>query len=332
MAFRKRLFEAEVDWAELKPQEFSYVPCNICGSFDFTTLASFLINRTEFFMVKCNECGLIWRNPLPGQRFLYSLYGPKYFDIAQESGKAETRLHHSVGISACKLQDHVGIVDKGSKDRRFRDKISDEVVRIWISLGIRPADVSGSRRRLLEVGGGRGYLQRAAQRAGWETTGLEISPHGIKAAIANGFLVFPIPLDDLCTRYVPHEKYFDTIVFYDFLEHVEDPARVLRMMNLLLSDAGHIIFRIPETTTCPRYHLIDHIWHFPLDALDALLQKENFDTFHAHYSGSFKASNGETYENITFYAKKLDVPPPRRKLIINPNPLEDWLRSYGREE
>lgn len=328
MALRKRLFEHEIDWAELKPQESLYIPCNICGSSNFTTLASLLINRAEFFMVQCNECKLIWRNPLPGQTFLYQLYGPRYFNVAQEATEAEKRVHHSVGISTSKLQDQVGIVDRGQADQKFRDDISDEIVRIWMSLGVPPKE-SGQKRRLLEIGGGRGYLQRAAQRAGWETMGLEISPHAIKEAIANGFLVFPIPLDDLCTRFIPNEK-FHVIVSYDFLEHVDDPARVLRMLNFLLSDDGHIIFRIPETKGCPRYHLIDHIWHFPPSALDLLLQKENFDIFHAHYSGPFKASTGETYENITFYAKKLDVPPPPRDLVIEPNPLDDWLKNYGK--
>lgn len=332
MAFRNRLFEQEVDWAELKPQEAVYVPCNICGSFDFASLASLLINRSEFFIVKCNECGLIWRNPLPGQTFLYQLYGPRYFNVAQEGTEGKKQMRHSVGISTSKLQDQVGIVDKGQADQKFRHDISDEVVRTWFSLGVRPRDASGERRKLLEIGGGRGYLQRAAQRAGWETMGLEISPHAIKEAIANELLVFPIPLDDLCTRYVPHENYFHAIVSYDFLEHVDDPARVLRMMNFLLADDGYIIFRIPETKACPRYHLIDHIWHFPCDALDLLFQKENFDIFHAHYSGSFKVSNGEAYQNITFYAKKLDAPRPPGPPVIKPNPLEEWLNNYGKKD
>jgi len=330
MAFRNRLFEHEVDWAELKPQEFAYVPCNICHSFNFTTLASLLINRAEFSMVRCNECGLIWRNPLPGQTFLYQLYGPRYFNVSQEPAASGMNLRHSVGISTSRLQDQVGIVDKGLADQKFRDDISDEVVRIWMSLGVRPKDISGKKRRLLEIGGGRGYLQRAAQRAGWETMGLEISPHGIKAAIANGLLVFPIPLDDLCTRYPPKEK-FHVIISYDFLEHVDDPARVLRMMSSLLSNDGHIVFRVPETTSaCPQYHLIDHVWHFPPNALDMLLQKEGFDLFHAHYSGPFKASSGEGYENVTYYARKLETPRAPGDVVVNPNPLAEWVKNYGK--
>jgi len=329
MGYPIRFFQADVSWADLKSEEFLYVPCNICGSFDFKALASLIINWGEFFLVQCKECGLIWRNPLPGRTFSYSLYSPEYFNVAKQSTAfTDVESLHHVGIAGSKLEDHVGIADVRPQDREFRDAISDEVVRTWISLGVQPTDATGKRRRLLEIGGGRGYLQRAAQRVGWETMGLEISPHGIKEAIANGLLVFPIPLDDFCTKYVPYKKYFDVIVAYDFLEHVDDPARVLRMIHFLLVDDGYFIFRIPETKACPRLHLIDHIWHFPCDVLDVLMQKEQLEIFYAHYSGQFKASNLETHENITFYAKKLAEPLAPRKLFIRPNPLEEWLKKY----
>ena len=71
--------------------------------------------------------------------------------------------------------------------------------------------------------------------------GLEISPHGIKEAIRKGSIVLPIFLDELCTRYLPYDKYFDLIVCYDFLEHVDDPARVLRMIHYILAEDGIII-------------------------------------------------------------------------------------------
>ena len=333
MNYPIRLFQAEVSWADLKPEEFLYVPCNVCGSFDFKSLASLIINWCEFFLVQCKECGLIWRNPLPGRTFSYSLYSPQYFNVAKQPAVfTDVESQHHVGVARSKLEDQVGIADERPQDREFRDAISDEVVRAWMSRGIQPTDATGKCRRLLEIGGGRGYLQRAAQRAGWETMGLEISPHGIKDAIANGLLVFPIPLDDFCTKYVPYKKYFDVIVAYDFLEHVDDPARVLRMIHFLLVDAGHFILRIPETKACPRLHLIDHVWHFPCGALDILMQKEQFEIFHAHYSGQFKASNLETHENITFYAKKLAESLEPRKLVVIQNPLEKWVTEYQKSK
>jgi SAM-dependent methyltransferase len=313
MSIPPRILAAEVSWADTKAEELVHVPCNICGTFDCDPLASLVLNSTEFFLLRCRRCGLIWRDPLPGKTFSYQLYSERYFDVA---------LHSPA------LVDQVGIADVRPDARQFRDAISDEVVRIWQSLGLSPLEETGEPRRLLEVGGGRGYLQRAADRAGWHTMGVEISPHGIKEAIKNGSLVFPIPLDELSLKYVPYQGYFDVVVFYDFLEHVDDPARVLRTIGALLKNTGSIVFRVPETVGCPRLHLIDHIWHFEPQALDMLLYKEGFTVWHAHYSGTFKAANGLSMENMTIYARKSTGADPGPHFTLAQNPLDAWLSTH----
>lgn len=313
MPYPKRILDVDVTWTELRLQEITYIPCNICGTFDYEPLASLTINSSEFFLVRCKRCRLIWKTPLPGKTFSYGLYSEKYFDVIQHSPH---------------LIDQVGIADIKPEARTFRDAISDEVIKTWIRLGVVPKDQAGATRKLLEIGGGRGYLQHAAARAGWDTIGIEISPFGIKEAITNGFLVYPIPLDELSVKYVPYKGFFDVVVFYDFLEHVDDPSRVLRMIRSLLKDDGVIIFRVPETTDCPCLHLIDHVWHFEPSTLDVLLRKEQFCIWRAHYSGTFKASNGMSMENITFYARKLSKETSACKVSVEINPLESWLRQH----
>ena len=61
----ERVFEGHVHWARLKPEEFVWTPCVLCGSPQYEVLASLIINWVEFFIVKCSACGLMWRNPLP---------------------------------------------------------------------------------------------------------------------------------------------------------------------------------------------------------------------------------------------------------------------------
>lgn len=250
----------------------------------------------------------MWRNPLPGVTFSSELYSEKYFSVDKHSPL---------------LVDHVGIRDEGPEARKFRDQISHKVVQTWIDRGIQPWQRNdGTSRQLLEIGGGRGYLQRAATQRGWATTGLEISPHGIKEAIGQKLVVLPITLDELGSRYLPYEKYFDLVVFYDFLEHVDDPTRVLRTIRQLLADDGAIIFRVPNTAEKPSAHLIDHIWHFSDVTLPTLLGKESFEVTGAHFSGIFRPSDGPPVDNITVYAKKSDTvinaPVP---LNLEPNPL-----------
>ena len=316
MAAPERILSAQVPWARLNPSEFTHVPCNVCGCWHDEVLAGLVVNWSEFLLVRCRRCGLIWRNPLPGRTFNETLYDENYF---------------RVDAYGPDIRHQVGIPDHGEDEREFRDRISRKEVETWIKFGFKPKDESGKPRRLLEIGGGRGYLQQAAREFGWDTIGLEISPHGIKSAITKGQVVLPVTLDELCLRYVPYESYFDLIIFYDFLEHVDDPGRVLRMVRFVLSQDGTIIFRVPNTVGRPSLHLIDHVWHFSLKSLSLLLAKEGFRIVRAHHSGTYDAPGKGTIQNITVLAAKSDAPQATepKEVELEPNPLAAWLEAQS---
>ena len=302
----KRLLEEEVPWATLRPEEFRDVPCNICGSSDFTIRASLAINKIEFLLVECENCALIWRNPLPGETFISSLYTKDYYRAPSA------------------LRDHVGIADTEPTDKQFRDWISAQVVKSWVELGIESKGPSGESKKLLEIGGGGGHLQKAAAARGWDTLGLEISEHAVGEASKEGLNVLPLPLDTVCEENTQFRNHFDVIVFYDLLEHVDDPGRFLRMIRAMLADDGNIIFRVPETTRLPTLHLIDHTWHFSTAALRWLLRKEGLTAWHGHYSGPFISTNGNDYmNNMTIYARKSDAGKQSDfpEIILAQNPL-----------
>lgn len=287
----ERLLDAQVPWAQLKPEKFHYINCLLCGSSQYVALASLVINWIEFFLVRCPQCGLIWRNPIPDQVFLRDLYSEAYYNVAKYSPE----LIYQVGIADADINDQ----------NRRRDRTRLEVAD-WIRRGITCTTEFNEKRWLLEIGGGRGYLQQAAAERGWNTIGLEISPHGIKAAITKGLLVLPLTLDELCDKYIPYIRYFDVVVFFDFLEHVTDPGQVLRLARYILKDDGMIILRIPKTPPegYPKLHLIDHIWHFSESTLEAFLRKEGFKITDSHESGIFRAPSGDVIENITVFARK----------------------------
>lgn len=54
----ERVFEVQVTWARLKPEEFIWTPCILCGSPHYEPLASLVINWIEFFIVQCSKCRL----------------------------------------------------------------------------------------------------------------------------------------------------------------------------------------------------------------------------------------------------------------------------------
>jgi len=283
-----RLFEAQIEWANLKADECIWIPCMMCGSPTYEAQASLTINWVEFFVVKCSSCGLTWRNPMPNPEFLASLYSDHYYNV----------LEHAPDLIY-----QVGIADYKNEDQNRRSEIADNEVRNWQKKGFEPFDVANEQKRLLEIGGGRGYLQRAASELGWNTVGIEISEHGIKAATDKGLVVLPVTLDEFCNKFVPHHNYFDVVVFFDFLEHVVNPGEVLRMIKHILKKSGHIILRVPCTEDYPRIHLIDHIWYFSEKTILDLLAKEGFQVIDKHASGTFRSTDGEELQNITLFAE-----------------------------
>lgn len=280
-----RLLEAAVSWADLDPSRFSYPVCLICGSSQLIAIGSLVINRVEFFIVRCSTCQVAFRTPIPDPHFLSALYAAPYYDVAAH---------------APDLVYQVGIPDTAATDQQRRRAITQKEIKSWLDLGVvTPAD--GRRPRLLEIGGGRGYLQRAAAEAGWEALGVEISPHAIRASIGLGIHVLPVTVDALVDSYSPNDGYFDIVAMFDFLEHVPDPGGTLRAVRILLRNGGIAIVRLPITEDVPRVHLIDHIWHFSEDNVSMLLAKERFTISRCVDSGMFETPHGNL-RNVTVFA------------------------------
>lgn len=93
--------------------------------------------------------------------------------------------------------------------------------------------------RLLDVGCASGEIMRAAAAAGWDCTGVEISPRLAAAASAAGF---PVHAGSLETLRTPDDS-FDAVVFYDVLSLVEDPVTLLRRAFALLRPGGRVFVR-----------------------------------------------------------------------------------------
>lgn len=116
--------------------------------------------------------------------------------------------------------------------------------------------------------------------------------------------MLPVTLEELSEKFIPYRDYFDTVVFFDFLEHIPDPGLVLRIVKYVLKEDGSVVLRIPLSGDCPKLHLIDHIWHFSKTSIAALLQREGFKEIETVDSGVFEAPNADRIENLTVFAKK----------------------------
>jgi SAM-dependent methyltransferase len=97
-------------------------------------------------------------------------------------------------------------------------------------------------KRVLEIGCGNGARLKNLVALGWQTEGQEIDPAAGEAAIAQQMDVHVGPLDG------PHfdGRKFDAVVSNHVIEHLHDPAAMVRRCRDLLEDNGKLVIITPN--------------------------------------------------------------------------------------
>jgi SAM-dependent methyltransferase len=117
----------------------------------------------------------------------------------------------------------------------------------------------GTTGRFLDVGTGSGERLLELAAAGWEVVGQDVDPEAGGVARAHGIEVHTCSVPDL----VGVEEPFDLIGLNHVLEHVPDPAEVLRACGALLTPAGRICVIAPNAQALGR--LVFGRWWFGLE-------------------------------------------------------------------
>src|SRR3989344_3917026 len=94
------------------------------------------------------------------------------------------------------------------------------------------------RGKMLDVGCGAGHLMILLARYGMKAEGQEISPE-LVTALKKRFIVHGHEINKM------KKRNYDLITFNQVLEHIEDPRKFLKSVNLLLKNEGYIIFAVP---------------------------------------------------------------------------------------
>jgi SAM-dependent methyltransferase len=126
--------------------------------------------------------------------------------------------------------------------------------------------------RVLDVGGGEGYLASALQDRGYQVTCLA-APGTVNPDIPSAVKVIESDLD---FDFPGLNAGFRYIVCGDVIEHVRDPSRLLRWLRGLMEPDGEIVASLPNS---------GH-WHFRLNVLLGRFPAEDrglFDRTHLHF-------------------------------------------------
>ena len=243
---------------------FEEVPCNLCGSKDFTVVYDAVPQEDgkkteEKFgvtssaqaterVVKCRKCGLVFINPRPSQSLVLKGYekagGDEY--VSQADGRVET-FRHSVELIE-KLAFH---------GKKLKAKV-------------------------LDVGSAAGFFLKAAKDAGWDSHGVE--PNGWMVKWGNKKFGLKMQQGTLETAKFPKNS-FDLVTMWDVLEHVPDPKKTLKDANAFLKPGGFLVINFPNIgSTLARiagrrwwFLTSVHLYYFTPETLSKMLEQSGFE-------------------------------------------------------
>ena len=204
-------------------------------------------SRLHWSIVQCRKCGLVYVNPRLGAKSASEIYAGETYGFV--------RSH---------------LADAFVDGRPHATRLLDELE----SLG-----VDGN---ILDVGCATGDVLLAAQERGWETHGVELSPHAAAVAGRRGFNVMVGTLAD--ARFPAGS--FDVLTILDVIEHLPDPVAELGEINRVLRPGGLVVVETPNWNSIYRYLLRQrwaalqprlHILYFNRRTLSRLLERAGFE-------------------------------------------------------
>jgi SAM-dependent methyltransferase len=186
------------------------VPVGIGEDFEYRT------SPDTFIAMRCRECGLVYLDPRPTATELPRIYPPSYhaFDFSPE---------------------RFGFVYRVRRSLEARRALQ------WCR-GL------GDTARILDVGCGDGFhlrLLRDFGRPGWKLEGVDASERAVEAARRAGLVVHHGTIEQLG---LPAATY-DLVLLIATIEHVDDPAGVLRAVRRLLRPGGRVVIVTDNTAT-----------------------------------------------------------------------------------
>jgi 2-polyprenyl-3-methyl-5-hydroxy-6-metoxy-1,4-benzoquinol methylase len=186
------------------------VECKICGSDGLRSL--YTSAQDGLPVVRCERCGLVFVGRGFSNEAQRAFYGNA--EDTREFAEAEQSLP-----------------EVAERHREWLDQIQTYL----------PAVSSGRKPRLLDIGAGAGDFLAVARDRGFDVHGIEVSApaarlarewHGIEVAVGN-------VKDDL------RDGYFDVVTLIGTLEHVVDPAALLRGAGRLVAPGGLLFIYTP---------------------------------------------------------------------------------------
>lgn len=217
--------------------------CPICQSDKIKKLYDLRkISGKEYDLLKCKNCSVKFLYPLPS-----TAHQKKYYNdpLYQESKYFVHMKRDYKGSREYKIFERgVNLIEKmlagGNGDRIISDS--------KVSPGV---DVSGARRKVLDVGCSSGVFLDMMRTKGWDVAGVELCGEFVKLAKELFGLenIFNGTLEE--ARF--EDESFDLITMWDLVEHVPDPFSLLLEAERILKPTGLLLILTPDENSLIKY-------------------------------------------------------------------------------
>lgn len=201
----RRPSPAEMRDGDLNFGPLEEVDCAMCGGHDFTTVVTEKWFGSEFRVVRCRGCHLMFTNPRPSAEWKAHFYDPKYNPyLAQD--------------------------ERDYAYQQIDLKIPDDAA-VWVYLNQLVPDGA----KLLDGGCSSGHFVKAAIEHGYDASGFDCSPEAVDDARTRfGLNVFAADATDLPVE----DNTYDVITLNQVFEHFSSPLATLRELQRVLKPSG----------------------------------------------------------------------------------------------
>jgi glycosyltransferase involved in cell wall biosynthesis/2-polyprenyl-3-methyl-5-hydroxy-6-metoxy-1,4-benzoquinol methylase len=221
--------------------------CHVCGG----ARVYYLFSISDYRVVRCDDCGLVFLNPQPGDQELADIYHANYFlgSDTEEGRRSVSELKQATARSYL------------AEIRRYH---------------------GGQSGRLLEIGCGDGDFLVAAEAEGWRVTGIEFSAAACEKTrqrLKQG----EVRCGELSSAELPAET-FDLCVISDVIEHVRSPREFLREIHRVLKPGASLFIATPSTDSWSARLMrqkwmefkAEHLTYFDRTTIQTLLFESDF--------------------------------------------------------
>jgi len=186
-------------------EKYSKIDCPLCGSSDYKVE----YKTKNFIFVRCNECGVLYQNPIPQTNFIQKRYDDKYFEYEVENHKNFFELQKKT-LNDINIEKLAG----GIKGKKF-----------------------------LDIGCATGMLLNHFKNLGAIPYGVEICTESCRYAYEH----FGLTLYNGTLENAHYENdFFDIVHFSHLIEHLEKPIEFMKEVFRITKRGGIIIITTPR--------------------------------------------------------------------------------------